>query len=233
MTAIDVPQGLQFEPISHTYFFDGVRVPSVTTVIKPLEGYYRMSEKALQPYAVRGTEVHELTEAWDKGNIEDPEIVPENRAGYLMAWINFRADFDFAPSHIEHRVFHPRLLYAGTIDRLGEVRGKYSVVDIKTSAKLGPAVGVQLAAYQHGWNAEEEEEIESRYAVQLMDDGTYRVVEYTNPLDWDAFRGCLALHKWQEAHRFTLGDVRPRIDNYQSEVSAWSQIRQEGHGGPV
>lgn len=224
---------LDFEPLSHSYYANGEQVPSVTHVIRVLEAYNRMSEAALAPYAQRGTEVHTLTEEWDvmekAGRDFDVDAVPEDRAGYLMAWINFRADFDFAPTHIEHRVLHEKLWYAGTIDRIGVVRGKLAVVDIKTSARLGPAVGVQLAAYQHAFT---EEVCESRYAVQLSADGTYRVVEYSNPLDWDAFRGCLALHTWQESHRIQLGDVRPRTDHGQQDVSNWPQFAREASSSP-
>lgn len=219
---------LEFEELSHTYHIEGERVPSVTTVIRMISGYGRMSETMLKPYADRGTAVHTLTELWDSTTPAkfDTEAVDPAIAGYLLAWQNFRLDFDFTPTHIEHRVFHPRLWYAGTIDRVGYVRGQLSILDIKTSAKLGPAVGVQLAAYQHA--LESEEEVTGRYAVQLADDGTYRVVEYVNPLDWDCFRGCLALHTWQEGHRFELADVRPRIISTDDGVSAWPQFRREG-----
>src|SRR6188768_3540237 len=170
---------LQFEELSHTYHVNGEVVPSVTQVIKILEPYYRASEQVLRPYAQRGTEVHSLTEAYDKTPNFDPDDVAEDRVGYLLAWINFRNDFDFVPTHIEHRVYDPRFFYAGTIDRVGTVRGQLSVVDIKTGAKLGPAVGVQLAAYQHAFT---EEELHGRYTVQLSGDGTYKVIEYANPL---------------------------------------------------
>ena len=219
---------LEFEPLSHTYHVGEDRVPSVTTIIRPLESYYRMSEKMLKPYAERGTAVHSLTEEYDYDLDYNPDNAPEELRGYLLAWVNFRADFDFTPTHIEHRVLHERLWYAGTIDRVGHVRGQLSIVDIKTGAKLGPAVGVQLAAYQHA--LESKEEVTGRYAVQLADDGTYRVVGYDNPLDWDAFRGCLALHTWQETHRIQLADVRPRVIQQEAEESAWPQFARHGKG---
>lgn len=221
---------VQFEPISHTYYIGEERLPSVTQVMKPLESYYRASDKTLERAAARGTLVHEWTERWDREDDLDPEDFPEEIRGYIVAWLHFRADFGFAPTHIEHRLYHPRLMYAGTIDRVGLIRDQVSILDIKTSAKLGPAVGVQLAAYQRAYEATTNEEVPGRFAVQLADDGTYRVVEYTNPLDWEAFRGCLALHKWVETHRVNvaMADVRPRIDAYQSDVSAWTQIRTEG-----
>lgn len=206
-------EGLEFEPLSHTYWAtnsQGERemVPSVTAVIGMIQEYYRLGSAALAPYAARGTEVHTLTEQYDRDPEFDLDIVAPERAGFLLAWINFRNDFGFVPTHIEHRVFHPRLFYAGTLDRVGVIRGKQSVLDIKTSAKLGPAVGVQLAAYQHAFT---DAEIEGRFAVQLIKDGTYRVVEYANPADWDCFRGCLALYGWQKDHQFRLADVRPRV----------------------
>lgn len=234
---------LHFEPLSHSYWYEDQQVPSVTTIIRILTEYGRMSEKMLAPYARRGTEVHSLTEAYDLDPDFDPDTVEPERAGFLMAWVNFRNDFDFVPTHIEERVFHPKLLYAGTADRFGVLRGEMSVIDIKTSAKLGPAVGVQLAAYQHAFNDADlgvfgqkrgtEEEIRGRYAVQLKADGTYLVKQYDNPLDWDAFRGCLALHTWQQDHRFVLPDVRPRVagpegdDPEDANTSAWPAFRRD------
>lgn len=228
--------GLQFDPEAHVYTYEGATVPSVTTVLRMISGYAGASEKVLAPYAKRGTEVHSLTEAYDLDSDFDPDTVAEDRRGYLYAWLHFRYDFDFQPTHIEERLFHPRLHYAGTADRFGRLRGEMSVIDIKTSAKLGPAVGVQLAAYQHAFNDADigvfgqkftTEEIHGRYAVQLKPDGTYLVKEYDNPLDWDAFRGCLALHTWQQDHRFILPDVRPRVDTSQPEASQWDRFKRE------
>lgn len=228
---------IEFDPETHTYSHEGFKIPSVTTVIRILTEYGRMSEKMLAPYAKRGTEVHTLTEQYDLDHDFDPDTVDEDRQGYLLAWVNFRNDFDFVPTHIEERLFHPRLYYAGTADRFGPLRGQMSVIDIKTSAKLGPAVGVQLAAYQHAFNDSGNgvfgqkqgtgEEIIGRYAVQLKPDGTYLVKEYDNPLDWDAFRGCLALHTWQQDHRFVLPDVRPRVTPDPEATTAWERFSRD------
>jgi len=48
--------------------------------------------------------------------------------------------------------------------------------------------------------------------------------------DWDAFRGCLALHTWQETHRIQLADVRPRVIQQEAEESAWPQFARHGKG---
>lgn len=233
-----MPQ-LEFDELSHTYWFNGQVVPSVTRVMRPLDSYYRAAEKTLRPYAQRGTAVHELTEAYDvTGN--KPLGMDPKYAGYLKAWVDFRRDHAFKPIAIEERVFHPEHLYAGTIDRVGVLRGEVAIVDIKTSAKLGPAVGVQLAAYADAWNFDpSNREANARYAVQLCEDGTYRLVEYDSPHDWPAFLGCLHIMRWQEEVKGTLktiqfADNRPRIVQDEPEIdptSVWSQLSRTAQRG--
>ena len=224
---------LEFEELSHSYAWDGARVPSVTSVIRPLEAYSRMSEEMLRPYAERGTAVHSLTEAWDRTeNIHDVGPCPDELVGYLSAWINFRNDHDFVPIAIEQRLYHGGRGFAGTIDRVGRVRGRISVVDIKTSAKLGPAIGVQLAGYQElwNWNERREDHAHGRYAVQLAGDGTYRLMEYDCPLDVSTFYGCLAIFNWLEEvksnHKVLIPDVRPRVA--ESDESQWPRFEITG-----
>ena len=218
---------LEFEELSHTYAWDGARVPSVTTVIRPLEAYSRMSEEMLRPYAERGTAVHSMTEKWDNDECDLAEI-DHSLYGYLTAWIDFRSDHDFQPIAIEQRLYHGGRGFAGTIDRVGRVRGRISVVDIKTSAKLGPAIGVQLAGYKElwNWNERRDEHAYGRYAVQLAGDGTYRLMEYDCPLDVETFYGCLAIHNWLEEvksnHKVLIPDVRPRVAI--SDESQWPRF---------
>lgn len=201
--------GLAFEELSHSYAYNGVRVPSVTKVMAPLVSYYRVPTERLMLAADRGKAVHALTEQWDhEGSfgIDETEHID-----YLKAWVSFREDYDFLPTAIEERVYHPVHEYAGTADRFGMLKGHMSVIDIKTTDRLGPAVGVQLAAYQQAANANlpPRWQLEHRYAVQLCADGTYKLKRYKNPHDWPAFLGCLALYHWQqETHAGQEGEIR-------------------------
>lgn len=211
---------LHFDATSHAYYVDGELIPSVTQIIRPLEAYYRLDQTMLRPYAERGTAVHQLTEIYDLTGEPDPLMNPD-LAGYLLAWLDFRKDFGFTPIATEHRFYHEELLYCGTIDRVGVLRGNLAILDIKTSTKLGPAIGVQLSGYQHGYDPEGKEGVTHRYAVQLAGDGTYRVQEYKDNLDWPVFVGMRALHSWTEKYKrtVTIGDVRPRTDPEQ--LSNW------------
>jgi len=201
---------LEFESLSHTYAWDGKVVPSVTAVMSPLVSFYRVPQERLRLAAERGTAVHAVTEEWDRGIGWCPPPDHEHY-GYLQAWIQFRDDYDFTPTHIEERVYHPQHEYAGTADRFGVIKGHRAVVDIKTTDRLGPAVGVQLAAYLQAANCDVSPrlQLEHRYAVQLCDDGTYKVKQYKSVHDWSCFLGCLALYHWQrEVHAGQRDEIR-------------------------
>ena len=200
--------GLEFDDTFHAYTFDGKVVPSVTKIMSPLVSYYRVPTERLRLAADRGKAVHAATEEYDKGLLPHMDGF---EPGFIHAWMAFRHDYKFVPTHIEERVYHPVHEYAGTADRFGTLKGHPAVIDIKTTASLGPAVGVQLAAYQQAANFAlmPRNQLTQRYAVQLCDDGTYKVKHYTNPHDWPAFLGCLALYHWQrETHQGQKGEIR-------------------------
>lgn len=192
---------LHFDPASHTYTRTdtGEVIPSVTRIIAPLTSYFRVPLDRLRLAADRGTAVHSLTEAYDRGQTTLWEA-DEALAGYLEAWIAFRYATGFEAEAIEERVYHDRYGYAGTIDRVGYLFGNLAVLDIKTGKHLGPAVGVQLAGYQCAANHQYpcRPEVTHRYAVQLADDGTYQIHEYASLHDLAAFLGCLALWEWAQ-----------------------------------
>jgi len=215
---------LQFDPATHIYTDPetGEIVPSVTNILAPLTSYYRVPLDKLQKAADRGTAVHKLTEEWDlRGNSD--EALPDcatctihnpvehgsgccmaELTGYLAGWIKFRTEHRFRPLEVEMRVHHQRHGYSGTLDRIGRLGSAYdqlALIDIKTSALVGPAMGAQLAAYLEAANSmyPNRTPIKRRFVVQLRADGTYALEEFTNPWDFPAFLGCLSLWHWQQS----------------------------------
>ena len=131
---------LTFNEHSHEYFYGGIRVPSVSQLMEPI-----LSKWKIDPfYAERGTAVHTLTEAIDTGNYF-PEL-----AGDLYPWVDAYMQFhdahDVEVLEMEKMVFHPRLLYAGRMDRLWNIDGDYHLTDIKTGGKYRQH-RIQLTAY--------------------------------------------------------------------------------------
>ncbi len=131
---------LEFKEAKHEYFYQGIRVPSVSELCKPLR-----SDWVIPPYyAERGTAVHDLTEAFDSGRYFDElagELYP-----YMDAYRQFHDQHEVALKEMEQMVFHDRLFYAGRFDRLWEVDGVLHLTDIKTGGKYRQH-RVQLSAY--------------------------------------------------------------------------------------
>jgi len=189
---------LTFDEASHTYRYNGIVVPGVTTILSPLTDFSRVPPHVLRAAADFGTAVHFACELDDLGTLDeaslDPALVP-----YLDAWRKFSADYEVEWELIEKPVHNKTLGYAGTLDRQGRVKGLRTVLDIKSSAKLYPSVGPQLAAYQQASDIPSVQ----RMGVQLKADGTYVAKTYTDPTDWPVFCSLLTLRTWCARHDIT------------------------------
>ena len=81
---------------------------------------------------------------------------------------------------IEKIVYSEKLRYAGRIDRLGIVKNKLTIIDIKSGQK-NPVFALQLAGYGIALN-EMGTKVKSRMTVYLKPD-SYKIEEYKNPAD--------------------------------------------------
>lgn len=166
-------QELTFHEKTHVYHLDGIPIPSVTTLMKPLsQHYYKgINETILNRAAQKGTAVHNAIELLINFEMED---IPSEHRGYLDAYKQWVADWDVSPLQAESRTHHKLLRYAGTVDLLCKEKGLYTLVDFKTTVKLSSMlVGVQLEAYRkaletHGII------VENVVGLQLKKDGTYQ-----------------------------------------------------------
>lgn len=201
---------LTFDADAHRYFWNGQQVPGVTTVLSPLTDFSAVDPDVLRRASSFGTAVHQLCELSDLGEdlamFEiDPALQP-----YLAAWTKFSTEWRVEWRHVEQRVFHPTLRYAGTLDRQGTLiapgeplhRRHAAMVDIKTSTNLYPAVGPQLAAYARAADPITGASLR-RYAIQLKGDGTYVCKEYRDADDFATFSALLALRTWCGRHSIT------------------------------
>ncbi len=110
---------IEFDPETHTYKVDGRVVPSVTQILGVMgcgnNRFYTDEGRE------RGKAIDDLTEMSDAGTL-DLEAARERYpqyVGYVEAWISFRAEMQFDCRHIQLKVAHAELGYAGTLDRLG------------------------------------------------------------------------------------------------------------------
>lgn len=139
------------------YTIDGVWYPRVTKIIsiKAKPALYRFyaeaesfkaSQAITEKSAAEGTLVHEAVEAIFLG--QRPEIDPLI-APAIKAFEQFlqSKNIQTAPEYVERQIFHPEHRYAGTIDVLALIDGKFGVLDIKTSQAIYRDYNLQTAAY--------------------------------------------------------------------------------------
>lgn len=189
---------LEFDGSTHTYRWDGVVVPSVTQILDSvLREYEGIPPDVLRAAQERGTYVHEATEWDDLGELDFPALDPV-LAPYVLAWRDFRAQFDFRPTWIERQLYSPAYRYAGTCDRIGTAAGKPWLLDIKSGALVPQSVGPQTAAYYECALAEKLiTRHTKRYCVHLRSDGTFRLHRCKNDTDFSVFLSCLNIHNWR------------------------------------
>lgn len=190
--------GLTFDEHSHTYRFNDNVVPGVTSVLSPLTDFSRVPPHVLEAASNFGKAVHRACELDDLGELDEAALDSALKP-YLQAWRKYSADHRVQWDVIEEPVYHATMRYAGTPDRFGLVDGVRTVVDIKSTAQLYPAVGPQLSAYANALL----EPFARRMAVQLMADGTYVAKTYEDPTDWPLFASLLTLRNWCARHDIT------------------------------
>lgn len=195
---------LQFDQASHTYLLDGVRVPSVTQVLKPLYSFIGISPAVLAAKAALGTAVHRACELLDNDDLDDES--PEGRAalvplaGYLAGYKKFKAEKKPLVMQNETQLFHPVHRYAGTIDRRLGIEGHVWDVDLKSTVAMSPIVGIQTAAYTEMFKAHGKTERARRGALQLFPDSGYKLHEFTDPSDFSVFLSLLTVQRFKERH---------------------------------
>jgi len=178
---------MQFDPISHTYSYNGQYLESVTQVLKRAG---QIGDWGTRDDMERGTTVHELTARLDRD--EQPDI-PRELQGYVGGWQRWLLESGFRVEQIETPVFSLKHGVAGTPDRVGYLpvlKGSRVVVDIKTSTsgQIAPWVRYQLAAYAMLCRATPSERLE-RVAIALTP-SRYSIHHFkidTLLVDWSQF----------------------------------------------
>lgn len=136
---------------------EGVWYPRVTKIIdvkaKPaLENFFKemesfaLAETVKNKSAEEGSLVHATIEAIVKGmDVEIPESIRPAVDAFRVFYAKRRIQFH--PDFIERSVWSRKYRYAGTVDALAAIDGKFGVLDIKTSSGIWGEYKLQTAAY--------------------------------------------------------------------------------------
>ena len=199
-----------FDPTTHVYQVDGVRVPSVSEILRSagLVDYAGIPQDVLEYAASRGTAVHLATCFYDQGDL-DRDSLDEQVAPYVTAWMKFREEHPFQILETEqmHLGILGGLRFGMTVDRLITLSVPVSnrtILDIKCTREIHRHHGVQLAGYEVGIksNLAPGDRSEWRRAVvQLKPDCTYKFHEFSDVRDREVFAAALEICHWKMAAR--------------------------------
>jgi hypothetical protein len=139
------------------YEIEGIWYPRVTKIveIKAKPALYKFyadlpnfaeGEAIKQQSASEGTLIHETVEAFLTG--KPHEVEPQIKPAY-DAFVGFfnRQHIQVDSEYVEKRVVNYNERYAGTLDALALIGGKFGVLDIKTSLAIYRDYNIQTAAY--------------------------------------------------------------------------------------
>lgn len=139
------------------YDIDGVWFPRVTKIveIKAKPALYRFyagvdnfkqGEAIKEQSAVEGTLIHETVEGFLLGK---DIVLEESVRPAFEAFVKFyeQNHIQVDPEWVERRLVHYGDRYAGTLDALALIDGKFGVMDIKTSLQIYRDYNLQTSAY--------------------------------------------------------------------------------------
>lgn len=195
---MDIPQfpELEFIEGTHTYKLNGIVVPSVTTLMKPLSQkvYGDTDPDVLARAAARGTAVHQACENYALFGIDD---CPTEFAGYFEGfkkWWNKKKPVVLGT---ECRVYHKQHGYAGTCDLICQIGSAVTLVDYKTTATVNDMLCmVQLEGYSRAWESQGFK-IDDREILHLQNIGDYSEHHYPKSVEcWQVLSACETLRNY-------------------------------------
>ncbi len=165
-------------------------LPSVSTVLGALkDGLEYVSPYDLKKAQERGIKVHKATELLEEGQTLEKIFYSAQEWDMLGGFINWHRET--LPHHCEkseHKMANTKLGYAGTLDRIYDIKEKIILVDIKTTSSIYDKAWLQCAAY--GALAEKEGHKVDHTAILRLTDRSaakYQYVECcskSHPTHW-------------------------------------------------
>lgn len=200
------------------YEINGIWYPRVTKIVeikaKPaLYKFYaeldsfQAGEDIKKNSASEGTLIHETVEAILKG--ESPAVDSSIKPS-VDAFLKFIEDKNIHtdPDHIERKAINYDERYAGTLDALALIDGKFGVLDIKTSQAIYRDYNLQTSAYMAAMD-KEFKNLQTRWILRI-----------------DQIKKCL---KCQASHRSKGGreKIRPARNTYNRPLPMCEESQHE------
>lgn len=196
---------------AHTYEFRGQRVISITDTLadQGFVDYSRIPASVREVALACGREVAKATQLLDEGRLQWSSLREtvewEGKTytwtlGRVLAYVEFKREFQFKPIVREQPFYDPTYGYAGRPDCFGETAYGPATVQLK-AGPVEPWVGLQTAAEARLFSLAGYES-QKRIGVQLRADGTFKATWFKDSMgDLRIFLSALACSKWRMNNR--------------------------------
>jgi len=149
----DIGNGIVYDEITHVYRHNGVKLPSVTTVVmhrNPIPQFL-LKKASFQIAMQHGTEVHNATEYLDSIGLVPADIMSNYKTDDVIPhaerWLRWKDKYVDEILAIELGIVSIKYGYCGRVDRVARLRDeRIAVIDLKTGA-VSTGGRIQVAAY--------------------------------------------------------------------------------------
>lgn len=198
MKRTEIIQGhiVEYHQHDHTYYVDGLVVPSVSDLCKKAypNRYRGIDSNTLARAIKRGNHLHQLIETYETKGILGNTIEFKN-------YLKLKESLNFKVKQVETMVlikYQDTIIACGRFDLLVELNGSLCLIDIKRTRELHiPTYTLQLNLYRYGLMSNTAIEIETLKILRLRDSDAH-IVDI--PIDDDL------------VHRTLRAYVKPKLN---------------------
>ena len=160
-----------FDEKTHTYYLDGVKIPSVSEILSPLSDYSNINPDVLQRACNYGKAVHKTIELYLKGTLDEDNL-NEGLKQPLAEFVKYYFSADISDvKDFELKRYDLKRKFAGTIDLIADNK----IIDYKTR-KYNPITDdLQLAGYEILAG-----EKYDKFILELLPNQPYNLVKINN-----------------------------------------------------
>jgi hypothetical protein len=181
-----------FDEKEHTYELDNVFYDSTTQILRKFGLYPEYEKYGNENSRDFGSKLHRLLELYDKNDLGDYDNAMDP---WLNGYKRFLEAYQPRWELIEYPMVSKLWGFAGAPDRVGIVRSRNAVVDLKSGSEI-PANELQTAAYQVLYEETfKGAKIKDRYTLIILPDD-FRLIPHTHKADKITFLGLVNANSW-------------------------------------
>lgn len=146
-----------------------------------------------------GTRAHAIIEKLVEYALLSLQHEDKRVVNAVESYIKWEKESKFESMYAERRVCLLKEKIAGTVDLVGKLDGKLTLVDLKTSNRLYPEYHIQVAAYAKAWEETFNEKIEKVIILRISKDAEEFEVQEVKNINklFRVFKNCIQVWRWK------------------------------------